>query len=69
MPRKPTLASYLRKSHLVKIRNIEKSDRQQWNPLWQAYLVFYETSLPDHTTDLTWQRFFDDSHVFTVFVA
>jgi len=37
----------------VKIRNIEKSDRQQWNPLWQAYLVFYETSLPDHTTDLT----------------
>ena len=53
----------------MKIRNIEKSDRQQWNPLWQAYLVFYETSLPDHTTDLTWDRFFDSSHVFTGFVA
>ncbi|MSZ38357.1 MAG: hypothetical protein F2603_03905, partial [Actinobacteria bacterium] len=48
----------------MKIRNIEKSDRTQWNPLWQAYLVFYETSLPDETTDLTWQRFFDESHVF-----
>ena len=53
----------------MKIRNIEKSDRQQWNPLWQAYLVFYETSLPDQTTDLTWDRFFDSSHVFTGFVA
>ena len=53
----------------MNIRNIEKSDREQWNPLWQAYLVFYETSLPDHTTDLTWDRFFDSSHVFTGFVA
>ena len=51
----------------MKIRNLEKSDRAQWDPLWQAYLVFYETSIPDHTTDITWERFFDDSHVFTGF--
>ena len=53
----------------MKIRNIEKTDRAQWDPLWQAYLVFYETSVPDKTTDLTWDRFFDDTHVFTGFVA
>jgi GNAT superfamily N-acetyltransferase len=53
----------------VRIRNIEKTDRAQWDPLWQAYLVFYETSLPDQMTDLTWERFFDSSHVFTGFVA
>jgi GNAT superfamily N-acetyltransferase len=67
--KKQTHENSLGKNHPVKIRNIEKSDRQQWNPLWQAYLVFYETSLPDHTTDLTWDRFFDSSHVFTGFVA
>jgi GNAT superfamily N-acetyltransferase len=66
---KQTRVNCLRKSRPVKIRKIEKSDRAQWDPLWQAYLVFYETSIPDQTTDLTWQRFFDDSHVFTGFVA
>ena len=53
----------------MKIRKIEQSDRTQWNPLCQAYLVFYETSIPDTTTDLTWQRFFETDHVFTGFVA
>jgi GNAT superfamily N-acetyltransferase len=53
----------------VRIRNIEQSDRKQWDPLWQAYLDFYEATVSDETTDLTWQRFFDSTHVFTGFVA
>jgi GNAT superfamily N-acetyltransferase len=62
-------ANSLRKNHPVRIRNIERTDRQQWNPLWQAYLDFYEATVSDKTTEVTWQRFFDDSHVFTGFVA
>ena len=69
MPRKQTHANSLRKNHLVIIRSIERPDRAQWDAMWQAYLVFYETSLPDHTTDLTWERFFDASHEFTGFIA
>jgi hypothetical protein len=53
----------------VRIRNIEQSDRKQWDPLWQAYLDFYEATVSDETTDLTWKRFFDSTHVFTGFVA
>lgn len=37
-------------------RPLQASDYRQWNQLWQGYLVFYETSLPEGQTALTWGR-------------
>ena len=33
--------------------------RSHWEPLWQAYLAFYKTSVPNDVTDVTWQRLHD----------
>jgi GNAT superfamily N-acetyltransferase len=41
------------------IRTLEPTDRHQWDVLWRGYLDFYETTIPDHVTDLTWQRLLD----------
>jgi GNAT superfamily N-acetyltransferase len=43
----------------IVVRAIEVKDRNAWEQLWQAYLVFYETSLPDTVTEATWGRMFD----------
>jgi GNAT superfamily N-acetyltransferase len=44
------------------IRPAVESDRPQWNPLWQGYLEFYQSSLADAVTDLLWQRIMDPAH-------
>ena len=44
------------------IRPATESDRLQWDPLWQGYLKFYESSLADAVTDLLWQRIMDPAH-------
>jgi GNAT superfamily N-acetyltransferase len=41
-------------------RPIRESDREAWNLLWAAYLVFYKETLTDEQTELTWSRFFED---------
>ena len=51
------------------ISTIEEQDRQQWEPLWKGYLDFYEVTLSSAQSDLTWERFFDPSHVFQAVVA
>jgi hypothetical protein len=46
----------------LNIRPATASDRPQWDPLWQGYLAFYESSLEDEVTDLLWQRIMDPAH-------
>jgi GNAT superfamily N-acetyltransferase len=41
------------------IRPLQPSDRAAWQPLWEAYLSFYEATIPPETTELTWVRFHD----------
>ena len=41
---------------LARTRALTPEDRQRWNELWAQYLAFYEQSLPQSTTDLTWRR-------------
>lgn len=41
------------------IRQLEPSDRQEWDRLWRGYLEFYGTAIPDHVTALTWSRLLD----------
>ncbi|MEN5259066.1 GNAT family N-acetyltransferase [Pseudomonas protegens] len=45
----------------IQIRPVTAADHAAWLPLWQAYLSFYETELPDAVTQSTWQRFLDPS--------
>ena len=42
-----------------RVRKIERSDREQWAPLWRAYLDFYRTSEDPEATEATWSRLFD----------
>lgn len=41
------------------IRTLRAGDRAGWEPLWQGYLTFYETSVPAAVTDATWARLID----------
>ena len=38
------------------IHTLAAADFNDWNPLWQAYLVFYETHLPDAVTRTSFAR-------------
>ncbi|MCF5469113.1 GNAT family N-acetyltransferase [Pseudomonas syringae] len=41
------------------IRPVTADDYQAWLPLWQTYLGFYKTELPEGVSEVTWQRFLD----------
>ena len=41
------------------VRAIERADREQWAPLWRAYLDFYRAVESPEVTDATWSRIFD----------
>jgi GNAT superfamily N-acetyltransferase len=43
----------------IEIRQVTADDRAAWLPLWQTYLRFYKTELPEVVTDSSWQRMFD----------
>jgi GNAT superfamily N-acetyltransferase len=53
----------------ITIRALSRTDRAQWEPLWQGYLTFYQTSLADDVTDLTFARFFDEAEPMYALVA
>ena len=40
----------------VMVRHLEAKDRDHWEPLFQGYLKFYESSLTDEMIEKTWQR-------------
>lgn len=43
----------------IEIRQVSADDHAAWLALWQAYLRFYNTELPEAVTTSTWQRFLD----------
>jgi GNAT superfamily N-acetyltransferase len=53
----------------ITIRALARTDRAQWEPLWQGYLAFYKTSVADDVTDLTFARFFDEAEPMHALVA
>ena len=42
-----------------KVRAIERRDREQWTPLWRAYLNFYRAPASDEVDKATFARIFD----------
>jgi GNAT superfamily N-acetyltransferase len=53
----------------MKIRQAKPSEREAWEPLWQGYLAFYESELPQAVTDVTWSRFHDPAEPMQCLVA
>ena len=45
----------------ISIRPLLDGDRAEWEPIWTAYLSFYETTVPRQTTSTTWVRLLDAS--------
>lgn len=49
----------------LEIRDAQSADKQAWLPLWQGYQDFYQKTLAQEMTDLTWARIFDpDEQIF-----
>lgn len=51
------------------IRDIESSDEPRWRALWDGYLRFYETEIPETTTAATWRRLLDPASPMSGLVA
>lgn len=45
----------------VEIRKVSAEDHASWLPLWQAYQRFYETTIAENVTAITWQRMLDNA--------
>lgn len=45
----------------VQIRKLKVDDKSEWAALWQKYLEFYETELPDEVYDSSFTRMLSDS--------
>jgi GNAT superfamily N-acetyltransferase len=43
----------------VAVRPLQEEDHAAWLPLWQGYLAFYRSSIPDAVTNETWRRIVD----------
>ena len=43
----------------ITVRVLQPADHAAWEPLWRAYLTFYEMELSAEIYDLTWRRFHD----------
>ena len=56
-------------SNAFTIRPPAAGDRARWEPLWQGYLEFYQSSLADEVTELLWQRILDPAHEIRGLVA
>jgi len=51
------------------IRELVKADFAAWAPLWQGYLTFYESEVPDETTKLSFDRLTAGTDQMGAFVA
>lgn len=43
----------------VTIRPVEESDLDQWQQLWEKYLIFYKAKLPEGIAEFNFKRFLD----------
>ena len=46
----------------ITVRPLKAEDKSRWLELWNGYLTFYETSLTEEQTELTWNRLMDSSY-------
>ena len=52
------------------VRPLRTEDREQWQPLWDGYNLFYERpNFPAQITEVTWNRFLDPAEPMFAAVA
>jgi GNAT superfamily N-acetyltransferase len=51
------------------IRDARPADETAWRVLWAAYCAFYETSVADEVTRMTWERILDPAQPVHAIVA
>ncbi len=51
------------------LRPIQASDHAAWLPLWHGYIAFYQGTVSDAQTALSWQRMLDTAHPLQGWVA
>lgn len=51
------------------IRKAQSSDEARWRILWQGYLDFYRSTVPEPTTTETWRRILDPASSIESLVA
>lgn len=51
------------------VRDLRPGDESRWRDLWAGYLTFYETTLPEATTDATWRRLIGPDATFAAIVV
>jgi GNAT superfamily N-acetyltransferase len=61
--------SLSRKVGAVTLRPLARTDRAEWDRLWEAYLAFYETALPPTHYDLTFLRYLDPAEPMFAYLA
>jgi GNAT superfamily N-acetyltransferase len=44
---------------MITLHTLIADDFDDWNPLWQAYLVFYKSTLPEEVTSAAFSRMVD----------
>ena len=49
---------------MIEIRDPTAADEVAWRCLWNGYLSFYETMVPEEVTAETWRRILDPKSVF-----
>ena len=54
----------------ITVRPLQPQDREQWQPLWDGYNLFYERpNLPGEITETSWSRFLDPAEPMFAAVA
>jgi GNAT superfamily N-acetyltransferase len=54
---------------MITLHTLTPDDFDDWNPLWQAYLVFYKSELSDEVTRTAFARLTDPSEPMGGFLA
>lgn len=54
---------------MTEIRAPAADEMAAWLPLWRGYVIFYESTLPDAMSELTWRRFHDPAEPMHVLAA
>lgn len=44
------------------MRELNANDKSAWLPLWHGYIEFYEATIPEDQSELTWTRLLDSGY-------